>query len=667
MLTFVQPMALWAFAALALPVIAHMAYRQVTNRYLFPSLRFIKPARIPRTGRKTPTDWLLLLARIMLFAVLACLFADPYWKEPSPPEATKVGRETVIALDLSPSMSGWAGLSEAKKRIDGLLEKIEGQVGYVGFDSGVLAEIAPTDEVGLVRSAIAQATTGYGSGNPQTGIDRAAKLFSSGAKERNLVVLSDFQRSDWQATYRRLDEEGITVDLRPVGHSRKVGGKREGNLSLAEAKAAPAGPGKVRAWAVVRNSSNEPVETTISIEAGGEIREEKPIMVPANGATQAQFILPEGDFASAILKLMDEDELAVDNVRHLWLKAPPPRRFGFWSSTNETEETIEEREFLKVAIESAGDNGWNRWLSVQENADGLRIGDLTSELDLLIVTGIGSWFAEEKLEETMKTYLKGGGFVIVTPSEPFAASVSTLRNSDLLDLGFVRVVGGAGATREPFRISALEPGSHLAKTFSGKAARDLYLTGIYRYGLVRPAEAEGVSTPLQSTEGNPFVVQRIFPEGGKLTFFPYRLNARWTDLPMRNSFLPLIMELVRGSKGVIDRSWPRLESGETLVDGEETFRAEKPGTFRFRDRFVEVALAPSESIAEVIEPAETRESLGAGSILGKVNTSGEDLDEEESKSLWLWFAIAAVILFITENLWSRPRRTTVLEKETVNA
>ena len=46
MLTFGQPLALWAFAALALPVLAHMAYRQVTQRYPFPSLRFIKPARI---------------------------------------------------------------------------------------------------------------------------------------------------------------------------------------------------------------------------------------------------------------------------------------------------------------------------------------------------------------------------------------------------------------------------------------------------------------------------------------------------------------------------------------------------------------------------------------------------------------------------------------------
>ncbi|MFP6888041.1 MAG: VWA domain-containing protein, partial [Opitutales bacterium] len=287
MLTFGQPLALWAFAALALPVLAHMAYRQVTQRYPFPSLRFIKPARIPRTGRKTPTDWPLLLLRTLLFAALACLMADPYWKEPPRSESRGAGRETIIALDLSPSMSGWGGLTEAKEKAKALLERIEGHVGYVGFGSDVLAEVPPSENEASVRVAISNAVTDLGRGNPQAGIDRAAKLFSPEAQERQLVILSDMQRSDWQAAYRRLDEEGVAVDLLPVGHARKVGSKREGNLTLSEAKAAPAGPGKVRAWAVIRNSSNVPQEATLAVEAGGEAREKKSVSVPANGAAQA--------------------------------------------------------------------------------------------------------------------------------------------------------------------------------------------------------------------------------------------------------------------------------------------------------------------------------------------------------------------------------------------
>ncbi len=667
MLTFGQPLALWAFAAVALPVLAHMAYRQVAQRYPFPSLRFIKPARIPRTGRKTPTDWPLLLLRTLLFAALACLMADPYWKEAPRPGTGGTGRETIIALDLSPSMSGWGGLNEAKEKAVALLGEIEGSVGYVSFASDVLAEVPPSEDKASVRAAVSNAVTDLGRGNPQAGIDRAAKLFSTEALERRIVIFSDLQRSDWQAAYRRLDEEGVSVRLMPVGHARKTGSKREGNLTLSEAKAAPAGLGKVRAWAVIRNSSNVPVEATLSVEAGGEIRERKSVTVAANGAAQAQFILPEGDFASAVLSLVEEDEFVADNIRHIWLKAPPPRRFGFWNSTTEDIQTVEEREFLQVAVESAGDNGWNRWMAVQENADGLRIGDLTSELDLLVVAGLGPWFEEEKLSATVKTFLERGGSVIITPSEPFASSVSTLRNTGILDVDFVRVVGGAGSSREPFRVTALEPGSHLAKTFSGKAARDLYLTGIYRYGLVRPREESGISVPLKSKEGNPFVLLREISGEGKLIFFPFRLNVGWSDLPMRNSFLPLLMELIRGEKGAPDRSWPRLEPGETLVDGEETFRAEEPGTFRFRDRLVEVALSSSESVPEVFETSEAGESLGVGNVLGKVTTGVESTEGEDSKSLWLWFAIAAALLFICENLWSRPRIGVEGEKQPANA
>ena len=657
MLTFGQPLALWAALALALPVLAHMAFRQVSERFQFPSLRFIRAARIPRTGRKTPTDLPLLLLRVLFFLALASLLADPYWKEPSSARASAAGTETILALDLSPSMSGWGGLEEAKILADDLLgEDGLGRVGYLGFGSSVVKEIPPGDDSASVRAALAAAETDFGRGNPQAALDRAVRMFSSGEGVKRLVLLSDFQRSDWQTAYRRLDEAGVTVDLRPVGHSRKVGGKREGNLSLAQARAVPAGLGKVRAWTVVRNSSDSPAEATLRIEAGGETREEKNLVVPANSAVQAQFVLPEGDFASAVLALNGEDEFAGDDRRHLWLKAPPPRRFGFWASEDESLEGAEEREFLRVAVESAGDNGWNRWEFAQDNADGLRAGDESAELDLLVVSGFGSWFNDQELSGFATNFLKRGGSLIVTPSEPFAASVAALNASGLLELGFTRVVGGAGAVRDPIRIAALEPGSHLARTFTGKSARDLYLSSIYRHGLVKPVpEDKTLSVLLRSTAENPLVVLRSAEGEGRLLYFPYRLNSRWTDLPMRNSYLPLLMELVHGPEGARDRSWPRLLPGENLVAGEETFRAEEPGVFRFKDNFVEVILPDSESAPEVYDPSEISQSFGTGAASAKRAEKVETAEEEGGESLWLWFAIAAAALFVVENLWSRPR------------
>ena len=70
MIEFGQPAALWTALSIGLPILAHMAYRRVSEKFYFPSLRFIRPSQIPRTGKRTPSDIPLLLLRILLFITL---------------------------------------------------------------------------------------------------------------------------------------------------------------------------------------------------------------------------------------------------------------------------------------------------------------------------------------------------------------------------------------------------------------------------------------------------------------------------------------------------------------------------------------------------------------------------------------------------------------------
>ena len=50
MIEFGQPAALWTGLAIGLPILAHMAYRRITQKHAFPSLRFITPSQIPELG-----------------------------------------------------------------------------------------------------------------------------------------------------------------------------------------------------------------------------------------------------------------------------------------------------------------------------------------------------------------------------------------------------------------------------------------------------------------------------------------------------------------------------------------------------------------------------------------------------------------------------------------
>ena len=664
MIEFAQPAALWTALAVGLPVFAHMAYRRVTEKFYFPSLRFIRPSQIPRTGKRTPSDIPLLLLRILLFLILAALLGDPYWKSASTPSAQEQGIETLIAIDLSPSMAGWGGLEEAKEKVLTLLGNENEKVGLITFGQTVLEKI----EIGTSREAIKKQVESlsydWRRGNAQVLLDQVPNMFSEKANERKLIVLSDFQESDWQTAYSDLKDYGIAYELIKVGKDSEISGKRLNNLSVLEVRAVPAGPNKIRIWAVLRNWDDQNKSLEVELIAGGEVKAKNLVSVAPLGSAQTQFVVKEGDFSKATVKLVGIDEFELDNERSIWLKAPPAQRFGFWMPEFEDDETEEEVSFLKTAVSSSGDNGWNRWEWDQDRADAMRLGDDQLEVQLLMVLGVGKWFEDEQLGEFTNKFLSNGGVALITPGEPFSSAVSVLRSNQLLQYKFIRVAGGAVQTKNPFRIGALEESSALAEIFAGKAARDLYLSAIHRFGIMKAGVGEGnVEVPLRDREGRPLALVKPFEGGGRLIFLPFRMNTNWTDLPLRNSFLPLLMELTQGKKQDLQsRGWPILEPGEELLGVEGDFIANEPGAFRFEDQWVEVVLSSAESSPDTLSINELSESLG-GPVVGVIDPLlGGNQSEEESNPLWMWFAIVATTLLIIEMLWSRPTQNSTVPK-----
>ncbi|MBT5716427.1 MAG: hypothetical protein HOI70_05910 [Opitutae bacterium] len=667
MIEFAQPAALWTSLAIGLPLLAHMAYRRVTEKFYFPSLRFIRPSQIPRTGKRRPSDIPLLLLRILLFLIISALLADPYWKSETLPIVENQRDEVFLAIDLSPSMAGWNGLEEAKEKALAIIKEEKGKVGLVTFGHSTLEKIDIGQE--NLSSKIENLTHDWTRGNAQVMLDRVSSMFTENATSRKLIILSDFQQSDWQTAYTNLDELGISYELVKVGQTNAMEGRRANNISIMEARAVPAGPDKIRIWSVVRNWDD--VNKTIDVEliAGEKVKASESVSISPLGSAQVQFVLKEGDFSEAVLRLAQSDEFGLDNERVVWLKAPPARRFGFWMPELEDDETDEEKSFLKTAVASAGDNGWNRWELDQDQADGLRLGDDQLNVEILMVLAVGRWFEDEQLGEPLKDFLNKGGVVLTTPGEPFSSSVSVLKSNDLLEYNFVRVAGGAARTRNPFRIGALPEDSKLADVFAGKSARDLYLSAIHKFGILKAgADTGNTEVPLRDREGRPLVLVKNFDEGGKFVFLPFRMNTGWTDLPLRNSFLPLLMELTQGKESQqTSRAWPILEPGEDLVGNQGHFRAVEPGAYRYENQWIEVVLSPAECTPATLSLNEISESFGGDITGSKVHPQDQSKSEEENNPLWMWFAIAAAILLTIEMIWSRPNSTPSPQTDPIHA
>ena len=652
MIEFGQPAALWTGLAIGLPVLAHMAYRRITQKHAFPSLRFIKPSQIPRTGRKTPTDLPLLLIRILLFITITLLLADPYWSSSAKPETSSNEKELIIAIDTSPSMGGWNSLNEAKVIAADIISNSEEKIGLVTFGKKIENEWpVGTDRKSLLES-LEEISHGWGLGDAQILAGRVGRLFGENTPQKKLVIISDFQRSDWQSVDFDLSNKGIVTEMIQVGAENDEI-SRSDNRSIVESKVVPAGPGKVRIWSVVRNWADEKKSDILELVIGGEVKEAQEIVLPAKSTKQVQFIVPTSEVSQAVIKLSNDDPMSLDNQRTVWLKAPPPKHFGFWHNTSVDEPTKSEKIFLKTAVESAGDNGWNRWEESEDNANGLRMKLDDSRLELLLVIGMGNWFKEEDLAASMNAYLENGGVAVITPTEIFSETASIIRQEEWMRFSFIRVVGGATFAQNPFRIGALDKNSGLSEIFSGKAGRDLYLTSLRKFGMLKKVD-DAIKIELSDREGRPLALVQNFSSGGKLIFFPFRMNTSWSDLPLRTSFLPLLMELTKKNNQQ-DQTLPVLEVGEQLGAGTEGFLAEKPGVYRHAGKWVEVVFPIAESVPETLSEDEIK--LRAGHLANMPITSGEEPSlsmNDEQYSLWLWFAILAGSLLTIEMLWSRP-------------
>jgi len=653
MIEFGQPLALWTALALGLPILAHMAYRQITNKKRFPTLRFLRVSSIPRTGRRRPSDWVLLFVRCALFSLIALLLADPYFKAASiiSPNTQK---SCLIVLDRSPSMSGWGGWEEAKSKIVEELQVPSTQFGLLTFGSGEILEHSMGTPVDQLLTLVQSFSPGFDAGSGQSLFGRITDLFAARDGEKEVLLISDFQESNWQGVYSDLAAKGIAVRIMPVGHDAQSPHSRLGNRAVVEAKVVPVGADKLRIWAVVRNWDTEPVETQVSLHAGAELKMVQTVRLPSVGTAQVQFVMPVGDYAQATVKLEEEDNLPIDNNRTIWLTPPPAKKFGFWLPPDPQEMDAQEMTYLGTALESAGDGGWSRWEVDVTLADKLRLSPESSNLSLLAILGCSDWMNEGAQIGAVQRFLDEGGTVLLTPGESPVRMNQVLRDSSLLNYTFVRFAR-TPFRMAPFRIDTLPEHGRLNEVFSGDSSRDLYLSQIRKFFVYKELEA-GLIVPLRDREGHPLVLCKEYPSGGRLVLFSFRLLPDWTDLPVRNSFLPLLVELGGfGHSLEKDTSRVRLEVGEVLGEGDDLFVAREPGLFKRGSNWVEVVLPIAESMPEVFTVSEISEH-----IRGYNQTTSADVDKasfmakNRDTSLWVWIAGAIFLFLLLENILAKP-------------
>src|SRR5688572_12590242 len=205
-MSFLNPFLLFGAVALAIPVLIHLVRREKSEIIPFSSLMFL--LKVPKRAiRQQKIKNLLLMAlRLLILALLVGAFARPYLTQASAPATNaNSNRGVVLMLDTSYSMRYGNNFdkmkAEAQQRIDSL--GAGDRMALVEFNESPSLLNRPTSDKGALRAALNTLKPSYGATRFYEAFSLAERVlgeFSGDQKE--LVVISDFQRNGWNRSSR---------------------------------------------------------------------------------------------------------------------------------------------------------------------------------------------------------------------------------------------------------------------------------------------------------------------------------------------------------------------------------------------------------------------------------------------------------------------------------
>ena len=191
-LFLLAPLFLLGLGTLVVPVIVHLIHRHKRESIPFPSLMFIQRIPYKDVRRQQLRHKLLFAIRCLALILLALAFARPFLENATEATAADIaGREVVILLDRSHSMrfgDRWQrGVEQARARLD-LLGPL---------DRATVVLFAETAEV-TGENAIERAEPTAGGTRYGSALQLAGRILSESEQpEREVVLITDFQRSGW--------------------------------------------------------------------------------------------------------------------------------------------------------------------------------------------------------------------------------------------------------------------------------------------------------------------------------------------------------------------------------------------------------------------------------------------------------------------------------------
>lgn len=534
-MTFLNPLALFALAAAAIPLIVHLFNFRRPRRVEFSSLVFLRELERSTMQRVRIQQWLLLILRTLAIACLVLAFARP----------TVTGR---IAGALGDAASGPVALVIDNSLSMATLER-SGERFRTAKDAAlnIIAETGTGDEIVLVttadgalsdrpmrRSAATEAIARlqlrpYAAPLVDRVTEAGERLRETSIGSGEVYVLSDFQETtignevagEWPAD--------ATLTLVPVGE------RVPANLAVTSARLISRildVDQPVRVQATITNHAPSVAEDLlVSLYIGDERVAQASATIPADGAAEVPLTFTprvRGWHEGRVV--IDDESFSADNVRFFSLFIPERRRILVVRGSERSTQN------LVLALSPEVSDGRIVFERDVVPASSLA-GQSPGAYDAVVLAGVQGFSSGEI--GLIATYVQEGGGLLLYPG---SGSDREAYNALLGRLGGGVIREVAGSPGSGAAIAEIGQADLEHPVFEGvfEDGADARLEQAEVYAAMRyDAAGDREQTVLALSNGWP-LMQEIRSGSGTALFLASALDPAWNDLAVRGLFVPLV-------------------------------------------------------------------------------------------------------------------------------
>ena len=557
---FMNPLFLIGASSASIPIVIHLIHRRKAPKVLFSTLRFLRVSNERTARRQHLQDILLLLLRAMICALLAVALARPFI-----PASNALQGPVVAAFVLDNSLS-MAAMDEGHARFFTAKEfAVDVLRGLGEKASAVLVltnppkdqpEPAPTSDLSKVERDIAGSEVSAGKGNLADAIVAARKILDEVPEpNKEIFVFSDLQKNSWLAAggqagghagdNRREKASKIPVLVMNCGSLDRANAAVT-DVVIRTRSRVEGEPVTIEGR--LMNFGTSAVNQRVTLYIDGQPRDRRNVTLAPGVPTVASFgyVFSQPGFHRGMIAIED-DRLKTDNVRSFSINVQQQLKVLVVTDLNPREDEtaisfLDDTFYLLRALDPLQGLADVRSpiRPARVSVDELEREKLSAYKAIYLVN-----LSQISLELAgqLKGYVRDGGGLVVFAGEradPKQYSQVLADPSDaLMPVEFGGLLGNADDHTRFRRVAEVDYSHRLLARFKGEG-----IFGDVRVyqNIAAKVAGKSASALISLGDGSPLLIENSFGNG-KVLMFTSSATVDWSNLPIRQAYLPLLHEI----------------------------------------------------------------------------------------------------------------------------